>query len=277
MIVLDDFAVTIAIPFYNAEKYLELAVKSVFDQTFQNWKLILLNDGSTDNSLEIALKFQNDKRVTIISDGKNKNLVYRLNQITKLTETKYLARMDADDIMHPEKIAKQLEALESNPGIDVLGTNSYTIDENNLVQGLRFKYNNEIQLKKVNGFIHPTIIAKTDWFKNNPYDYKAGRIEDSELWIRTSSKYNFQVLTEPLFFYREIGENYYKKYLKGFIPIFYIIDKHHFKIGCVKFGVKYLLTGFIYYLFNIFKKENYLVRRRNAIKINDVKMEEFII
>ena len=276
MIDLDDFIVTIAIPFYNAEKYLDLAVKSVFDQTFQNWRLILINDGSTDNSLEIALKFQKDKRVTVISDGINKNLVYRLNQISNLTETKYLARMDSDDIMHPEKIAKQLEVLESNPEIDVLGTNSYSIDQNNLVQGIRFKYKEKTHLKKVNGFIHPTIIAKTDWFKNNPYDCKAERIEDTELWIRSSNKYNFQILTEPLFFYREIGANNYKKYLRGFIPILYMIYKHHLKIECIKFGVKYFITGFIYYLFNIFKKENYLVHRRNAIKINSIKMEEFI-
>jgi glycosyltransferase involved in cell wall biosynthesis len=272
----NEFIVTIAIPFYNAEKYLDLAIQSVFDQTFQNWKLVLINDGSTDRSLEIALKFQNDKRVLVISDGKNKNLVYRLNQISNLADTKYLARMDADDIMHPEKIAKQIAVLETNPEIDVLGTNSFTIDENSLVQGIRLNYNKEIPLLKVNGFIHPTIIAKTDWFINNPYDFKAERIEDTELWIRTSSKYNFQILTEPLLFYREISENYYKKYLKGFISTLYMINKHKYKMVCIKFGLKYFITAFIYYLFSFFNKENYLVHKRNAVIISGVKMEELI-
>lgn len=268
--------ITIAIPFYNSEKYLELAIQSVINQSFQDWKLLLINDGSTDSSLEIALKFKNDTRVTIISDGENRNLVYRLNQITNLADTKYLARMDADDIMHPEKIEKQLKVLESHPEIDVLGTNAYSIDENNLVQGLRFKYNKEIKLKTVNGFIHPTIIAKTDWFKNNQYDHKAERIEDTELWLRSFGKYNFQILTEPLFFYREIGENYYKKYFKGFTSTLYIIKKHNYKIKYLLFGAKHVVSGYIYYLFNIFKKENLLVNTRNEVKLINFKIEEII-
>ncbi len=122
--------VTIAIPFYNAEAYFEMAILSVLSQTFVDFTLLLIDDGSTDSSLKIAEKYLSDKRVKIISDGKNINLGNRLNSIPAMTETTFLARMDADDIMHPQRIEKQINILKNNPEIDVLGTNAYSIDEN---------------------------------------------------------------------------------------------------------------------------------------------------
>lgn len=270
------FLITICIPFFNAEKYLDIAIQSVFNQTFHDWKLLMIDDGSTDKSLDIAMKYQKDSRVTIISDGKNMNLVFRLNQLPNLVNTKYLARMDADDIMIPEKIEKQLKILESHPEIDVLGTNAYSIDENNLVQGIRFKFKQENQLRKVLSFIHPTIIAKTEWFKKNQYDNKAIRIEDAELWLRTSSKYNFQILDEPLFFYREIGNDYYKKYFKGFVSVLYVMKKYNYKIEYLIFGIKYILTGLVYYLYSILGKENVLVSNRNELKLRNQSIEEVL-
>ncbi len=129
--------ITIAIPVYNAELYLSQAIKSVLDQSYKEFKLIIINDGSSDNSMKIAREF-NDSRIKIIDDNLNKGLQYRLNQIIKLTDTPFLARMDADDIMHPERIKKQIEVFEEYPEIDVLGTNAYTIDGDNNVVGIRF-------------------------------------------------------------------------------------------------------------------------------------------
>src|SRR5690554_372042 len=134
--------ITIGIPFYNDEHFLDFAIQSVFNQTYTDWKLILISDGGTDGSLSIARSYEKDPRVTIISDGENRKLPYRLNQIAQLSTTKYLARMDADDIMHPERIEKQLEILQKNPDIDVLGTNAYSIDDENNIQGVRMDMNN---------------------------------------------------------------------------------------------------------------------------------------
>ena len=104
--------VTIAIPFYNPGPAFEDAIKSVFAQTYTNWELLLVNDGSTDDSLEKALAIK-DSRVQVINDGKNLGLGARLNQIAQLASGEYLARMDADDIMHPERIENKL-FLENN-------------------------------------------------------------------------------------------------------------------------------------------------------------------
>lgn len=263
--------ITIAIPFFNGEKYLELAIQSVLAQTYKDWKLILIDDGSTDSSLEIANKYaKTDARITVYSDGENKNLGYRLNQIPSLVNTKYLARMDADDIMHPKRIEKQLEILEANPEIDVLGTNAYSINEHNEVEGIRLAVDLENpEVIDCKSFIHPTIMAKTEWFRNNPYDVQAVRIEDFELWYRTREFSTFKVLTEPLFFYREFGDNYYKKYSHALKSKDYILSKHSKNVD---FWKKYFNDKFIkskvYRLFDIFGLEKVLINKRNVIRFN---------
>lgn len=264
---------TIAIPFYNAERFLELAIKSVLAQTYKDWHLLLIDDGSTDSSLSIAKKYEKDPRIEIHNDGKNLGLVSRLNQIAQLSQTKYLARMDADDIMHPERIEKQLNTLLKHPDIDVLGTNMYSIDEYNQINGIRNKYDLPYGLLKVSSFSHPTIIALTEWFRHNPYDSKAVRIEDSELWIRTSYNSNFQILTEPLFFYREFGGEYFKKYFKQYESFLYLQRKYKNKKYLLK-GIASILKGFIYQLFNLINKEDYLIRRRNKGKTTDTQKKE---
>jgi glycosyltransferase involved in cell wall biosynthesis len=135
----------------------------------------LIDDGSTDNSLSIAKKYLKDNRIKVLSDGLNKGLAYRLNELIDMCETKYLARMDADDIMHTDRIKIQLEILEKNPDIDVLGTNAYSIDENDNIRGVRYRINNECCA--VDSFIHPSVIAKTEWYKQNRYDEKAKRMQ----------------------------------------------------------------------------------------------------
>lgn len=255
--------ITIAIPFYNAERFLELAIKSVLIQSYTNWKLILMDDGSNDKSLEIARKFENqDSRIKVYSDGLNKNLASRLNEISGLVCTKYLARMDADDIMHPERIKKQLELLEANPKIDVLGTNAYSIDEKNNIQGIRLNYNQEIQqLLNVKVFIHPTVMGRTQWFMNNPYDINMKKAQDYDLWSRTSINSTFKIYTEPLLFYREYGKDYYKKYLNGISSKFYFAYKLNSIKGYLN-AFKYLFKAFIFLIFNKFGIEQNLIKNR---------------
>lgn len=257
---------TIGIPFYNSEKFLSKAIQSVLKQTYTNWTLILLDDGSTDNSLNIAKEFaEKDNRIKVLSDGQNKHLAYRLNEIAKLCQTKYLARMDADDIMHPERLEKQLKILEQNPEIDVLGSNAYSIDDNDNIQGIRMKIDNdEFKLLDCKSFIHPSIIAKTTWFRANPYDIKAVRVEDYELWQRTLSKSVFKVYTQPLLFYREFGDNYYKKYFSGFSSKKYVATKLKSKKLYLE-SYKHLAKGLLFYCLNLIGKENYLIQNRYVV------------
>ncbi|MDX9920206.1 MAG: glycosyltransferase family 2 protein [Paludibacter sp.] len=262
--------VTIAIPFYNAEKYLELAIMSVIQQTYKDWILYLVNDGSTDKSVDIAKVYaDSDPRIMVYSDGENKSLAFRLNQIAKLANTKYLARMDADDIMHPERIKKQVDILETNSKIDVLGTNAFSINENNMILGVKMKVDLDAYgLVDVKTFIHPTIMARTIWFRENCYDESAIRCEDAELWIRVNNQSTLKSYTEPLMFYREFGNGYYKKYFNSTIGLKYIakkLFKTNKRAGIIyyfKGFVKHKLIGSLYLIMSLFNKESFLIRKQ---------------
>ena len=192
--------VTVVIPIYNAEPYLDNAIRSVINQTYTNWELMLLDDGSTDGSLAIAQRYADkDDRITVYSDGENKGLVPRLNQSIEMANGDYYARMDADDIMYVTRLEKQVAVLESNPMADLVFSSFMTIDKDNNIIGSGYLESGK------QPFPHPTIMACMDWFRVYNYDEWAVRAEDFELWCRTSAKSNFMVIKEPLFFYREFG------------------------------------------------------------------------
>ena len=156
-----------------------------------------MEDGSTDESASIAKRMAEiDHRIQYISDKTNRGLVYRLNQSVSLAKGEYYARMDADDIMAVTRIEKEVSYLINNPNIDVLGSSAMLIDENNVINGSQ-------DMGGVGDFfIHPSVMGRTTWFKSNPYDAKAFRIEDKDLWLRTHNSSQFFNIQEPLLFYR---------------------------------------------------------------------------
>ena len=105
-------ALTVGIPFRNAESTLGVAVRAVFAQTYEEWELILVDDGSADRSLEIARAVR-DPRVRVIADGVNRGLAARLNQIVAEARFEKVARMDADDLMSPRRFEQQLDVLHN--------------------------------------------------------------------------------------------------------------------------------------------------------------------
>jgi len=266
-----DVLVTIGIPFYNAEKYLELVILSVFNQTYKNWELILLDDGSTDNSLNIAKSF-NNIRIKVVADGVNKGLIYRLNQLTNMANGEYYARMDADDIMHTERIYKQLNYLLEHPEVDVVGTSYYSIDTSNQIIGKTIVNNKPYSVSSVlkgGCFAHPTIMGKTEWFRKNPYDVGMTRMEDFELWVRTVNTSRFENIPEPLFFYRNVGLPTLKKYYKSNLGIIkLLLNRRKYNIGffsSIYYSMIYFFKILIYTSFFCFGKMNYLIKKRSII------------
>jgi glycosyltransferase involved in cell wall biosynthesis len=201
-------AVSIAIPFYNAEKYLADAIRSVFAQTYQEWELILIDDGSTDGSLEIARSVK-DPRVRVISDGQNKKLATRLNEVTKLAKYDYIARMDADDLMSPSRVEVQLGCFKANPELDIVTTGVFSVMNNLNLKGIRGQdyYNPTFQeiVSRQKAVTHAAIIAKKTWYERNKYDQNLSIAQDLELWIRASYNNDFKIMSisKPLYIYRE--------------------------------------------------------------------------
>ncbi len=270
--------VTVGIPFYNSERYLSDAVNSTLNQTYTNLEIILMDDGSTDSSLKIAQAFeQNDERVRLISDGKNMGLPKRLNQLSKLAKGIYYARMDADDIMFPNRIKFQVDYLLSNSKVDLLGTGLIAIDNNNAIIGSRIAgFSNKITLKttiKDPWAPHPSITGKSMWFKQNKYDETLRRSQDFELWIRTVENSNFVRLKEPLLFYREASTSSMAKRLKSTQYSIKTFWKNKGKTGVV-FSLMQIFISLVklivYFCFFIFGSTDTIIKKR-SVKLSDTE------
>lgn len=267
--------VTIGIPFYNAEQYLTDAIKSVINQTYRNWNLILLNDGSTDSSLAIAQSFASDK-ISVVSDGENKGLVYRLNQLSELADGTYFARMDADDIMHFKRLEKQVEFLQRDIKLDVVGSSYYAIDTNNHIIGLReakYKPKNSVDILKNGCFAHPSVTGRLEWFKSNKYDGNWERMEDIELWLRTFSKSKFRNIDEPLLFYRVFGTPVISKYVKSNLGIIKLLQKRE-KYNITLFN-SLCFTGFYFFKIVVYTVLNLVGQVDIILKNRFIVLDKF--
>jgi len=203
---------TVAIPFRNCASVLSFSVRSVFAQHFHDWELLLVDDGSTDRSLEVVSGIR-DPRVKVISDGRCLGLAARLNQIADLARTPLLARMDADDLMHPARLIKQVERMERSPDLCILATGAYSVNEQYEVQGIRkVKVQNASELFIRNLIVHPSLVGRTSWWRNNRYDVRLLRSQDKELWLRSFSRLKYDVIPEPLVFYQENVRDSYRKF-----------------------------------------------------------------
>lgn len=200
--------ITIGIPFYNAENFLLDSIKSVFAQTHQDWELILIDDGSTDNSLRIAQSIS-DPRVRVYSDGQNKKLAARLNEIITLAKFDFVARMDADDLMSPNRISTLLKFLIENPEYDLVSCGTYSVNNSLELIGVRgesiINYTLEGLMNKSQRFLHAGLVAHRSWFEKNKYNEELIIGEDVELWRRTAKAGDFRAasIETPLYIYRE--------------------------------------------------------------------------
>jgi len=197
--------VTIGLPMYNPGRFLDLAVRSVFAQTYKNWELIIVDDGSTDGSLEKVRRIR-DPRVKVLTDGHNRGLPYRLNQIAEQASGLFLARMDADDAMHPKRLEEQVEILMTQPDADGVTSGAILLDvSNNPIGLLPGVAPSLVEVLARGGYLHPSLVVRREWALKNRYSEEYPRAEDRELFIRTYSESKIAVLNTPLYFYRWFG------------------------------------------------------------------------
>ncbi len=198
--------VTVAMPVFNAGGYLRLAVLSIVRQSFADWELLLVDDGSTDDALQ-SIRDIDDARIRILQDGENRGLAARLNQCIDLARGRYLARMDQDDLSYPERFMRQVSALEQDPALDLVAVRAITIDEDNKATG-SFPYaltHDDICARPWRGFYlpHPTWMGKTEWFRKHRYAVPGPYFcEDQELLLRSHRTSRFATVDETLFAYR---------------------------------------------------------------------------
>jgi glycosyltransferase involved in cell wall biosynthesis len=279
--------ITVGIPFYNAEKYLSDAIKSVIAQTYPYWELILIDDGSKDDSLKIAQDFAAiDNRIRVISDGINKRLPARLNQIIKEAKYDYIARMDADDLIHTERLEKQIFFLKSNLQYDLVSTSLLSINNSDNVIGVR-AYLPKVVTKKDalmgnSGIVHASILAKKEWCKRNLYNENNGLAEDYELWLNAVLKNDLRVgfLPEYLYYYREEGNVTRVKMLKGYNTQMKIVNKYYENILTEKqyfiLMMKFLFKKITVNLADKLNLMHLILKKRNSNIICDSIVNEYM-
>ena len=264
--------ITIGLTFYNSAGTLKDALRSIFAQTFQDWELVIIDDNSSDGSLDIAQSVK-DPRVRVYMQNTRKGFVYNLNQLTRLARGKYYARMDADDMIHPKRLLKQTEYLKSNPDIDIVDTAMYSMDQQCKAIGIR--NTNSLDLRPLvfltgRFLAHATVMGHTKWFQQNLYDPRYIRAEDCELWCRTFKTSHFGRIEEPLYFVRE-GLVNVRNYLLSCKTVRKIIKKygasHIGRYSTMRLITESYIKGFAYRIFALFNSHDALVNMRNR-KLN---------
>lgn len=193
---------------YNGEEYLSEAIDSVLGQSFTDFELIIINDCSTDRTSDILAHYASlDTRVKVYTNEINLRLPSSLNKAIKLSEGKYVARMDADDICLPDRLEKQYSFMEDHPDVALSSCRFMTLKNGAISSGgCGGKTDNEslkALLLVTNPILHPGIIAKADVIRELGYDKNFTCTEDMELWSRfVMSNHKIEILPEYLMIYR---------------------------------------------------------------------------
>ena len=206
--------VTVLMPVYNGEKYLKNAIESILYQTFKDFEFLIIDDGSTDNSVEIMGSF-NDARIRIERNKINLGLIKTLNKGLKLSKGKYIARMDCDDISLPKRLSTQINFMEKHPEIGVCGSWVKII-------GLEKKFINKYPKKHEEAkayllfntpLAHPSVIMRKEVIEKYKleYDENYKHAEDYELWSRIINYSKISNIPKVLLHYRMHPESVSKK------------------------------------------------------------------
>lgn len=260
--------ITICMPFYNARLTIRDTILSILNQTFRDFHVLLLDDGSTDNTMDVIQDLI-DERFQILRNEVNKGLIYSLNHLVSLCETKYIARMDADDIMHPKRLEIQYNFLEANGTVDVVDTLMISFDDLYNINGLvKFKFLESVEIKDTvyaTPLSHATIMAKSSWYQNNKYDQEYYRAEDHELFCRTFESSNFARIYQPLYFVRShnININNYKSAIltqkKILLKNKSLLTQRDYFSAIIRIKIKQVA----YSIFGFFDFQHHLVSKRN--------------
>ncbi len=193
--------ITVLMPCFNAENFISDAIQSVLCQTFTEFELLIINDGSTDHTIDLVKSFD-DKRI-IILEQENQGVAVALNFGLKYARAPYIARFDADDICFTDRLEKQYEFMSSNPECIVVGSGAEYIDNSGNYIFTHFPLVNsheEIQLLPYNicPFIHASVMYKKDPIKKIGYNINAHSFEDHLLWLQIKHLGKMYNMPEPL-------------------------------------------------------------------------------
>lgn len=199
--------VTVLMPVYNAQRFLGEAIESILNQTFRDFEFLIIDDGSTDSSVEVINSYQ-DSRIRLITNKENLGISATLNKGIELASAELIARMDADDISYPTRLEKQFNFFKLNSDFALLSTWAREVDEDKnplLIEKWEsefYYYNLTFECR----IYHPTVMYKRSAVIEVG-KYSTPYCEDYNLWWKISRKYKIANLEEVLLDYRSTAES----------------------------------------------------------------------
>ncbi len=196
--------ISVILPVFNGGAFLAEAIESILDQTYTNFEFLMIDDGSTDSSLQVMQKYERkDKRIRLVTRG-NRGLVFTLNEMIEMARGSWIARMDADDVALPNRFARQLEWLEETEA-DVCGSwvKRFGGADQRVVRFHQSGSAIKTELMFCSPFAHPAIMFAASLAKLCPYDDTWIKAEDYDLWVRgVEAGWKMTNVPEVLLLYR---------------------------------------------------------------------------
>ena len=195
--------ISVLMPVYNGEKYLRQAIDSILSQTFRDFEFLIINDGSTDATVEIITSYT-DTRIRLIHNDTNLGLIATLNKGLDLAHGEYIARMDCDDISLPKRLAKQVSFMDRNSDVGICGTWIQFIGSNRIKKYPLTHEAIKVYLLFNCPLAHPSVMIRKDVLRKNDlyYDINYKHAEDYELWTRCVNVIKLANIPEVLVKYR---------------------------------------------------------------------------
>jgi glycosyltransferase involved in cell wall biosynthesis len=201
---------SVLIPTYNCSRYIGQALQSALSQLYSNYEILIIDDGSTDNTEELIKSIDNS-RIRYYKNEYNMGIVASLNRGLDLAKGKYIARMDADDLMLGNRLQSQVDFLERNKNYGMVGCWYHTIDENGKIIQTRktLTDSNALRMSLLfsNQFAHSSVTMRTEIAKLLRYDPEFQYCEDHDLWIRFSEITKVANIPELGLSYRWYSDN----------------------------------------------------------------------
>lgn len=208
----ENLSISIIMPCFNRRNFLQEGIDSILRQTYRNFELLIIDDGSTDGTDRIIENYT-DHRIKLITLPRNKGISFARNTGLALARGEYVAVMDSDDIAHPKRLETQLKYLDQNRNITIVGSNVLKQTHKNTIMMRYVNDDGKIKsrLMALNGssLIHPTTMMRMEDLERHSLIYPGKKIdEDHALWFEcTKKKLRFAVIEEPLLIYRRHNSN----------------------------------------------------------------------
>jgi len=217
MIGLNNNIVTVGVALYNHEKYIEKCLESIVNQTYKNIEIIVIDDGSPDNSYQVAKEYLDSQDLNKnykIYTRKNKGMCNTLNEIAKQSKGKYISFVGSDDYWMLNKIEEQVEYLENNPDIVLVHSNSIRVDENDNEIGFQ-NYTNKKNSGNIfesivygkGGINTPSHLYRTKVYEQIGYYDPELKFEDTDFWLRLTKVNKIGFINKNHTYYRWHNEN----------------------------------------------------------------------